>query len=277
MKVADHFSTSSNQKILGQANLHARLEAKYGKLPKYYFGIYPGIVGIEVEVEHWIGSPLTSLCWGVTKDNSLKDNGLEFISIPLQGKSIDYALFELQNIFEDNKQGWYFNHRCSTHVHLNVAQLGLNQLLSLISLYIRLEPWFYAYADPMREASNFCIPLAECALHSEDILNNESLRSKSKYCSLGMNHLHDYGTIELRILEGTSNWTKLRRWIVMYQKLLKYVLVNKLHTKILDFHDKTSNEDVAREVFNTLFRFLPIVPEANLRMARDSSFFFLSK
>ena len=128
----------------------------------------------------------------------------------------------------------------------------------------------------MREGNSYCYPLADSLPKQEQLFNDPNWRSNTKYASLGMNHLHDYGTIELRILEGTIDIVRLRRWILMLQKLFKYILVNKLNDKLIEFYDTKTSQELAKEVFNTLYKFLPQPLEQKLNLAKDSSLLFLT-
>lgn len=259
-------NTDSMRLLYGPGNspIHTKqviesIKRGYTKPDKTFFSKYPGIVGIEVEVE---GLPNRGMyansLWNVIGDGSLKDNGGEFVSIPLQGIMIDYALKNLQESLK-HAETHYFNHRCSIHVHINVGNLDITQLLNLFALYIRLEPYYYAFADPMRTHSPFCLPVSETDINKQDFLRNLRRGSQSKYTGFAFNHLTDYGTFELRILEGTGDQVKLRRWIMMLQKMFLYCIENPDLGSVLADGDLSAKETRAlgKEVFNSLGKVLP--------------------
>mgnify|MGYP000032355354 CR=1 FL=1 len=252
------------------------------KLDRYYFTQYPGIIGLEVEVEGWNGganipNPYFQSLWEITYDDSLKDNGIELRSKPMQGRVIDHALDILETTLEANKQA-YFNHRCSTHVHINVTNLSMHQLINLYALYIKLEPYFLAFAEPIRRHGVFCIPVSDTLINKADFVSYAPHTDPYKYLALAFNHLRDFGTLELRLLEGTNDMVKLRRWIMMLQKLFLYVNNNDVYDICADPElGTTETKALAKAVFNTLFNKLPTPNDQDIEHSVMASQFFISE
>jgi hypothetical protein len=271
-KIQDLYGSSPN--TLSQSLFNSRAPRSL-KPAKYYFRKYTGILGIEVEVEHFLMSyeELTKdrSFWNRIGDDSLKDHGAEWISIPVQGKNIDYALTELNDIFTIAKSNeYYFNHRCSIHVHLNVSQMGIGKLRQLYITYALLEPYFFAWCDPNRKNNPFCVPLYIQQETFEKLFTTsiESEQKGLKYLALANNHLSDYGTIEFRHLHGTDDMVLIRRWLMMIQKLFKFATES---TKVVDPFDETQ-EQLAMRVFNTLFPLIPRPDESTMDHSKNAAY-----
>lgn len=189
------------------------------------FGLYPTPIGIEVELENINVSKLyPSVFWTFTQDGSLRNGGIEFVSVPVGGNNIDYALLDLKNLLA--KQDFLVSIRCSTHVHINVSDLDISVLKFLITTYACLENLFFSYVDPDRFNNPFCFPLTRSTASSyRDI---ENILGSMKYCAFNLDHLRDYGTVEFRHMEGMSSIDKLERHIQLIQKLLQFVKTTNL-------------------------------------------------
>ncbi len=221
---------------------------------KYYFTNYPGIIGVEVEVEGYPDSfSRKDSLWKTVKDHSLKYYGTEFVSVPMQGRVIDHGLQKLEYWLSKKTGSIKMSHRCSVHIHINVSNLPMYKLQELMALYIKLEPYFYKQVDSLRYNSPFCIPNSEVGLLASNMVHNKYIINHSKYLALAFNRLHDYGTVELRSLQGTTDIVKIRRWIMQLQKLFLYVSKNDVYDDIMENDDSVA---LAEKVFNTLFSVL---------------------
>ena len=125
------------------------------------------LIGIEVEVENmWKQAPAPELYWDAKEDHSLRNNGLEFTSIPLRGYQIEYALDYLNMLIKNSGNEPDFSPRTSIHVHLNVRDMTWSQLKVLVLLYSIFERHFFHIAGTKRESSVFCVPLYKSVKHS---------------------------------------------------------------------------------------------------------------
>ena len=178
-----------------------------------------GIVGIEVEVENITNNPMLPAYWSVHEDGSLRNHGLEFVSIPLQVKQIQSAIELLYSTLKKTNQPQFTN-RTSVHVHLNCRDLTQDQVYALVLLYAIFEKHFYGYAGTRRMNSIFCVPLFRCNLlqNARECIYNFAA-SWHKYCGINLLPLTDnngrrgYGTVEFRHLYGTDNSQEVLEWI----------------------------------------------------------------
>jgi hypothetical protein len=115
--------------------------------------------GIELEYEGWEGYREEydeEGNWILEGDPSLRQGGIEFISIPLSEQGLREALTFPEKVI--NETGLKATQRCGVHVHLNVKPMTLGQLWSLSCLYTLLEPTIFKFWCPERVMSHFCVP-----------------------------------------------------------------------------------------------------------------------
>ena len=104
------------------------------------------LVGIEIEVENMgNGNYVPAYYWQVKEDGSLRNNGVEFTSIPLRASQVEYALDVYNRSVTQNNTPDY-SPRTSVHVHLNIRDLTWDQLKNLIILYCLFEKHFFHIA-----------------------------------------------------------------------------------------------------------------------------------
>ena len=214
---------------------------------KTKFGIYKTPVGIEVELEN-LRDLSNAPFWNVVADHSLRNNGAEFVSVPVSGKNIDAALASLRNILEKN-MGYETSVRCSTHVHINVSDLDRGQLHMLIALYACFEKLLFSLHDERRIHNPYCYPLTY--LRNINTITARNNLEYMKYCALNTGHLSDYGTVEFRHMEGLESVEKLERWIQIIQKLVQYVKLNDIqyvYSRIMDLNTSSEYASFAEQV-----------------------------
>jgi len=186
----------------------------------------PGIneelrVGIEIEYENLRIGPNVNL-WGVTTDGSLRNNGIEYISIPLKVEEIPTALGNLRSALLGSNP--IPHTRCGLHVHLNMRPRTVGEVYSFIASYVLLEPTLFGKFCPDRLLSAFCVPLylnnntLSAANASLEACRNGSgslsqILSTSKYGALNLASLARFGTVELRQLPSTLDFIRIQEWI----------------------------------------------------------------
>ena len=115
-------------------------------------------LGIELEYEGYAGDPIDDRLeyWSLVADHSLRNGGIEYVSVPLGRDDIASALAVAGDHIEDN--GLEANARCGVHVHMNVMPWTWSQLWSFSAMYLILEPTIFRTFAPGREISHFCVP-----------------------------------------------------------------------------------------------------------------------
>lgn len=207
--------------------LDKQFDACYKALPKIHSD--QGFIGLEFEIEK-IHVPNCPSMWQMKNDPSLKDSGVEFVSIPIQGDVIRVAVAYLQSFLAKyNKKPPSYSWRTSTHVHLNVQDFTVEEAMKFLLLYLIFEHILFVYAGEDRAGTNFCVPIyntdyAEHNIHNglvwlkKDILEgvlNDCFQYWEKYSALNLGRLGDLGTMEFRHLGGTADYNKVITWVNM--------------------------------------------------------------
>lgn len=197
------------------------------KLPQLYKFKYPKVLcGIEVEVENVLGiDPNTTLVWWkVENDGSLRNNGKEFKTVPLPVTYVEPALTQL---FRGLNETVDFSSRTSIHVHIDVRNLTVKQLISMLLIYTTVENLLFKFASAQRKQSNYCVPLVESNLitaanswetFAEIIVQKHNIMWH-KYSALNILPVMSLGTVEFRQMPGMNNIRKLLVWIDLLTRL----------------------------------------------------------
>jgi hypothetical protein len=217
-------------------------------------------VGIEVEVEgvHTLSNlgkvDSTHYLWKNVEDNSLRNNGREFVSLPIRGDNISYALSLLHNNLHKsiNCIGHEFSERTSVHVHVNCRTLTHEQINTLVLAYSLVEPVIYDFVGGGRDDNIFCVPLKDTGISkllSEGFVADNGLldyvTSWHKYAGLNLVPLRSYGTVEFRHMTGTCDVERLQVWIDMILSLRQFAIKTPFNTlKKLALELNTSSEYV---------------------------------
>ena len=91
------------------------------------------IFGIEIEVENVATMVIDAYdrsYWNVVEDHSLRNNGLEFVSIPLRGDQIERALTQFNKALPKEHD---FSPRTSVHIHMNVRDLLISEIAVILN------------------------------------------------------------------------------------------------------------------------------------------------
>lgn len=188
-------------------------------------------IGIEIEVEriassvHHVLTPEQKYpgldLWQQTGDNSLKEQGVEFVSRPLKGRMIEVALNALNNFLVKENPAHNFSSRCGTHIHVDFREMTMEEVIKFVLLYSLVEGAFYHFAGKDRIGNAFCVPITHApfkqhlpeiyhAYKHEDLAQViDYITRWSKYTGLNLRPLSNLGTVEFRHYGGTADITFL--------------------------------------------------------------------
>ena len=215
------------------------------------------IVGIEVEVEAQAHRRSSNEVWRRTEDGSLRNGGIEFISMPIRAK---YAPAALKHLFVgDFDEDFCFSPRTSVHVHLNMQDVATEKVVDFLMVYSLFEKCLYRYVGKSRWKNIYCTPITETYLFAG--LARQGLRTAwEKYTGLNILPLSSHGTVEFRHMHGTNDAKKLSVWIDLICRIKKYVLDHKteeIRKTIINFNGGQM-DSLAREVFGDLVEVLQL-------------------
>lgn len=180
------------------------------------------IIGIEVEVENITRVGLMRSCWQSAQDGSLRNNGVEFISRPMQANRAPAALYSLMN--ETLPQDKCFSPRTSVHVHLDYTRDQLATVVDTVLVYAVFERLFYRFVGRNRIRNIYCVPLTETYLLWMLGYNGMRPDMWQKYTGLNLKPLAEHGTIEFRHMHGTPDARKLAIWVDIITRLKAFVV-----------------------------------------------------
>lgn len=177
------------------------------------------IAGMECEIEQVHNGQVFN-GFSFTEDGSLRCNGAEYISDPMDRMTLLKCFKNLHAQIKLIDPSKAFSFRTSTHVHVNCRTLEMEQVKNIVLLYALFEEVFFAMVDPSRRSNIHCVPLTETYLPN---LYREGLpvlhRKWHKYTALNILPLNKIGTIEFRHLQGTNDAVLIDEWLTALENL----------------------------------------------------------
>ena len=251
-------------------------------------------VGVEIEIENtqtsYISQALGSsealhavqnclfsgnAAWVHTHDDSLRNNGSEYITqIGLQAKDLPVALQTLELYLRMIHQKAQVNHRCGTHVHVDVADLTIGQFTNLVMIYTIFEDLFYRvsgdrykniYCVPVRASGGMLEPLFKVVLINKRPTYDQFravFSTFKKYMAFNMlpvgvntpHHNRPLGTVEFRHHRGSSNPSELSLWVQLIldiHKAAQILSLEEIKELIFGLNSRANYYEFAAKVFGT--------------------------
>ncbi len=192
-------------------NLSTNTELNFAR--EFYAGVECEIESVKNKEEDFEG-------FVATEDGSLRNYGVEFISIPLPKDELLSCFTNLHAEIEFYNSSEAFSPRTSTHVHINCRSLETEQVKNLILLYALYEDFFFAMCEQGRRDNIHCVPLSETFLPNVYAKPLEVLIEKwHKYTALNIIPLTMLGTVEFRHLQGTGDPELFKEWLTALDNL----------------------------------------------------------
>lgn len=218
-------------------------------VPKYQTPKF--IAGTELEVESVSG--WGDVDWTVETDGSLRNEGKEFISPPLETSELIEGFKKIHASFKKYPQYPKFSERTSIHVHVNCLDLTQQQTRSIVQWYALFEPVFFVMVEPIRENNIHCVPLYQTHLsqyYKKELC--QMVERWSKYTALNLVPLSTQGTIEFRHMEGHDDAEKFEWWLKTLENLWTYGKDNSVTRAVL------SSPEAVMAAFDAIFKDAPI-------------------
>lgn len=197
--------------------LDATVRSIYGR------GVVNDCLGIELEMEGKTPNDMyykgkDSIYWAFKGDGSLRNNGIEAVSVKLSFVEVPAALAELfENLNADLLSST--SPRTSTHVHINTGHLTMAQVINMYCVYILLEDLLLELSGKTRKGNNFAISsqasdaqyekVRDCIAHYEPI----NIQENERYASFNFASLRTLGTVEFRSMRGLTNPEDIQEWV----------------------------------------------------------------
>lgn len=219
------------------------------------------LIGIEVEAENFGGFNLASYAqqneiecvWQQKQEGSLRNRGIEFVTHPINGLAISHALTLLDTMNVAGKL--QYTDLAGLHIHLNVRDFSIPQLLNLVMLYMVFEDSLYRVSGG-RQQSIYCIPARSCYSGLPSLFRTNNLAyavgKANKYMGFNYLTIPTLGTIEFRHSRGTKDVSYILHWINTLLRMHWYAKgsnLEQLKTRIFNLNTDSSYTVFARDVF----------------------------
>lgn len=212
-----------------------------------------GDVGIEIECEGNNLKYVNERGWKTVDDNSLRGEFPNSRCEWVLKKPIDIqdALPAMQWLEDSQKEAKLaFSFRTSVHVHVNVQQLTVNQIMNMAYTYFICETVVMNYCAPHRRGNRFCLRMEDaegiqsflikfitCNEERLHLLNpNDAIR----YAAFNFEAMWKYGSVEFRGLEGTLSPERINNWAGALVNIREFAKRFKNIQQIHDFFVKNS-------------------------------------
>lgn len=226
----------------------------------YTYGLVPSpldtasvfIAGMECEIESVANPNHLFEGFEVTEDGSLRNNGVEFISVPCPKGTLLANFCSLHEELAFNRKADAFSPRTSTHVHINCRPLEPEQVKTLVLLYALYENFFFAVCEPGRRNNIHCVPLTDTflpELYKKDL--KVLIGRWHKYTALNILPLGTLGTVEFRHMQGTDDAALIQEWLTVLENL--WALAQRVSLSA----ENLSSEDLLRSWWLILFGHSP--------------------
>lgn len=223
---------------------------------------HTGEVGIEIETESKSRYDAPDMkFWESKPDGSLRDFGIEYISVPIsRGVELRAALNEFKSKTQNIK---FIQNSISTsvHVHINFLNDKWITLANFMTLYYLVEPLLIRYSGPDRVSNLFCLPIRDAEAQIENatgfVASIGSRRYKSlslaaenvKYSALNLGCFSKLGTMEVRTFRGVTDIDVIEKWVNILMSIKDFAATEGLTpVKILEMF-----RDVQGEIIYPIF------------------------
>jgi Putative amidoligase enzyme len=215
--------------------------------------------GLEIELE---GQNLSSRrraitdYWTVHNDGSLRapnpeDMAIEYVfHRPLGLQDTTTALTNMMTFLNQDNVTVFESERTSIHVHVNVLQNTLKDILNFIVLSIIFDELFVGQNGPERVGNNFCLrakdakgQLIQIRQQIENTGFPFSIDQANRYNSVNIASLNRFGTIEFRSLECTIDLQRVLHWVNTLNTLKQFAKTFNSPEEIIYYFSSWGNEE----------------------------------
>jgi hypothetical protein len=230
-------------------------EAKYPQYasPSYVFVDDSTCIGIEIEIERVkVNNVHRYPVWTSHPDGSLRDGGTEYVSTPISGSRIGYAL---NQFFDQMPSGYRFSQRCSVHIHQNCLNMTLKEIAAECMVYSVVEKLLFKFVGNDRDKNNFCVPWYDAKVYGfiKQLCEGQipSLEAY-RYLALNLASLIKFGTLEFRHLNGTDDVNRIITWINLIMCMKQFAMKQKfdyIKDRIESLNTNSQYEYFVHEIF----------------------------
>jgi Putative amidoligase enzyme len=210
--------------------------------PKRFLGVELEIARMDLSGAKDLKKTATKWQLSIHDDGSLPQNGFEINSAPARGSAFVKQITEICDVL--NKNQAKITGECGLHVHVDARDFTTDDIFKTTIVWQKIQNNMFRYCDKNRKNNRYCHPTHHSfnnyssldylrkvpAYKQLDILqarakNLTKLLNGEKYSAINFIHLskNEYGTIENRMHQGSTNSKKIIRWAAMNSNLLDFV------------------------------------------------------
>ncbi len=219
---------------------------------KPYFAYERGEVGIELEME---GDNLPTgvsagkkmpARWNTTNDGSLRASdginagGREYVlNRPVEREEVEIMLRHFFRVLDEMDSQVILSNRTSTHIHINISDLLINQIVSFIVLWNIFEEAVVNSCGETRIGNLFCLRTKDCsqAIESLELGLKAGLAfnigENHKYLACNYYAMVRYGSLEFRCWPGADNADQVMSWVKFLLALKDYAIANHANPELI--------------------------------------------
>ena len=195
------------------------------------------LFGVELECEgravNYNGDPHLVVDWAPHRDGSLRDHHGEacewVFNGPVKYKNAVERVNKLFDYFDKRKSMLVTSNRTSTHVHYNMGDKNVYQLVNMFILFTILEDLMDRYCGEDRRGNLFCLS----SRHAEEQVrwmqeacfkqfSFANIREDWRYCSFNFAAINKFGTVEFRGMRGLDNREAVLAWLSILNEFCEY-------------------------------------------------------
>jgi len=217
------------------------------------------LFGIECEIESIRDCNLPEE-WEAKQDGSLRNNGMEYVSVPMCREDAVGAFQELHRSLDIRRPEEKFSPRTSIHVHVNCKNLEDTHVRNVVLMYALFEELFFLQVDPSRRENIHCVALNETHLPARYSHRLQDLWSIwSKYTALNLKPLSVLGTLEFRHSDGHDDAKRFDDWLKCIEQLFSVA-------KTTQLSPTTVTQEHVQLMADQIFGHLPNYPSLRMRL-----------
>jgi hypothetical protein len=186
-------------------------------------------LGLDCEEQSYNHNVSRSL-WKIVPDGSV-DSGAELVSPILSGERGFEALRKASQALQT--AGCSVTIDTGFHVHHEVRDLTAVQFKRFCMLWRSSQAAIDLLVSPSRRRNSYCNPLTDRDIQTINGLTTMSqyvagdhLRNIDRFKSLNVQAFGQYGTVEIRQHQGTTNAAKICAWVAFGQAMIAYARDN---------------------------------------------------
>lgn len=208
-----------------------------------------GDIGLELEVEAANALPrdgqidgvvakTTGAMWNAKADGSLRGNALEYVvSTPINADEVPFMVNGLFDAFTKNRTKLANTNRCSTHVHINIGGLTVDQITAILALWTTFEEPLIQWCGEARVNNHYSLS----SNNSKTMLEAWELYLRTgttrwnegvKYSALNILTINNFGSLEFRCGPAADKPEVPIKWA-----LFLYALCSYAKNKYRDLHN----------------------------------------